>query len=325
MGAERLVEIWRGAFLESTHDGHAVICDASGAVVQVWGDPTTMILPRSSCKMIQALPLIESGAADRYGLTDQHLALACASHQGAAIHTDRVSRWLADLELTGDDLRCGPQLPPDLDARNKMIQTGGAPCQIHNNCSGKHSGFLTLNKHIGGGSEYIDPDHPIQVEVRDAFQDVTGEVSPGFGIDGCSAPNYACSVQGLAVAMARFSKPGGNLRGQAMKRLVRAMVTHPELVAGTTRACTELMNAMGGKVAIKTGAEGVFTAILPEQGLGIALKIADGATRASECAMAAILVELGVLDPDHPATKRRLNAPVTNRRGVVTGVMNSRI
>lgn len=317
-----MAEVWRGDFLESRHAGHAVICDGAGNVVQAWGDPDQVILPRSSCKMIQALPLVESGAADAAGLGVEHLALSCASHQGAPIHTNRVAAWLQDLGLSDDDLRCGAQPPPDTDTRHGLIRSGGAPCQMHNNCSGKHTGFLTLTRHLGAGPDYIDPSHPVQIAVRDAFEDVTGAQSPGFAIDGCSAPNFATTVHGLARAMGFFAAArddDSSARSRAAARLVQAMTAFPELVAGQTRACTELMQAMDGRVALKTGAEAVFVAILPEQKLGIALKIADGATRASECAIASILVQLGVLDANHPATLRRRNAPVTNWRGVTTG------
>ncbi|MDJ0826211.1 MAG: asparaginase [Rhodobacter sp.] len=315
-----MVEIWRGEFLESVHAGHAVICDADGKIEKAWGDPETIVLPRSSCKMIQALPLVESGAADAVGLTDEHLALACASHQGAPIHTDRVRRWLSDLGLGDSDLRCGPQEPSDLDARDALIRAHKSPCQYHNNCSGKHTGFLTLARHLAAGPEYIDAAHPVQQAVREAFESVTGQPSPGHAIDGCSAPNFATTVHGLARAMAFFaSADGPSVRARAAQRLVRAMTTHPDLVAGEGRACTELMRAIEGRVAIKTGAEAVYVAIIPELRLGVALKIADGAARASECALASILVNLGVLDPDHPATLRRRNAPVLNRRDLVTG------
>ena len=269
-------EVWRGTFLESVHSGHAVICDAGGQIVETWGDPDRIVLPRSSSKMIQALPLIESGAADKFGLTTEQLALACASHQGAAIHTDRVGVWLETLGLTDDAFRCGPQEPSDTDAREALIRAHDAPCQIHNNCSGKHAGFLTLTQHLHAGPEYVDPDHPLQIACLEAFERTTGETSPGYGIDGCSAPNYAC---------------------------------------------TELMRATDGKVALKTGAEGFFIAILPDQKLGIALKAACGTTRAAECAIAALLVRLGVLDAAHPATLKRMNAPIRNWRGIETGTL----
>ena len=311
-------EIWRGPFLESVHSGHAVICDGTGQIVDAWGNPEAVILPRSSSKMIQALPLITSGAADKAGLTTEQLALSCASHQGAAIHTDRVAVWLDTLGLSDDDFRCGPQEPNDTPAREALIRAHEKPCQIHNNCSGKHSGFLTLNQHLGGNAEYVDPDHPIQRACLEAFEAVTQETSPGFGIDGCSAPNYASTLHGMARAMAHFANAAD---GSAEARLHQAMRLHPELVAGEGRACTELMRAMDGKVALKTGAEGFFIAILPEQKLGIALKAACGTTRAAECAIAALLVRLGVLDANHPATLKRLNAPIKNWRGIETGVL----
>lgn len=317
-----MAEIWRGDFLESIHTGHAVICDASGDIVQAWGDPDQVILPRSSSKMIQALPLIESGAAAAAGLTMDQLALSCASHNSAAIHTDRVAAWLAALGLTDDDMRCGSNDPKDIKARNALIRAHEKPCQMHNNCSGKHAGFLTLNKHIGGGSEYIDPKHPVQMAVLEAFEDLTNETSPGFGIDGCSAPNYASTLHGFARAMAFFAaanEDGASVRERAAATLVQAMTTFPELVAGDGRACTELMRAMDGRVALKTGAEAVYSAIIPELKLGVAVKISDGATRAAECAIAAILVKLGLLDPNHSATLKRMNAPVTNCNNITTG------
>lgn len=321
--AQPMVELWRGGMLESSHAGHAVICDAAGQIVQAWGDPAAVIFPRSSCKMIQALPLVESGAADAAGLKTEHLALACASHQGAEAHVGRVGRWLADLGMAEADLRCGAHEPYDRAERDRLIRAENAPCQLHNNCSGKHAGFLTMTRHLKAGPEYVEPDHPLQLAIRQAFEEVTDEVSPGYGIDGCSAPNFATSITGLARAMGRFAGASGtgDVRDRAMHRLTAAMAAHPDLVAGEGRACTELMRAMGGRVAIKTGAEGVFVAILPDQQRGIAVKITDGHSRASEAVIAALLVRLGALDPDHPATRKRLNAVQTNWRGRETGIL----
>lgn len=316
-----MAEIWRSDLLESLHLGHAVVCDDTGQIVRSWGDAQAAIYPRSSCKMVQALPLVSSGASAKYGLGSEHLALACASHNGAAIHTTRVNRWLADLGLGDDDLRCGPQMPDDREARYGLIRADQAPCQCHNNCSGKHCGFLTLSQHMGAGPEYVELDHPVQRAVREAFEEVTGAASPGYGIDGCSAPNFQTTVHGLARAMAWFASAGDRSDRQSLaaQQLVAAMVAHPDLVAGEGRACTELMRAMGGAVAVKTGAEGVFVAILPDRKLGVALKITDGATRASEAAIAAILVGLGVLEADHPATLKRLSPPLINRRNLEVG------
>ncbi|RUS60296.1 asparaginase [Pseudorhodobacter sp. E13] len=316
-------ELWRGGQLESTHLGHAVICGADGSVEAAWGDPNAIIFPRSSCKMVQALPLMESGAGRN--LTQKQLGLVCASHNGAAIHTEAVAAWLADLGLGEADLRCGIQEPADRPERNRLIKTDESPCQYHNNCSGKHAGFLMLNKHMGGHSEYVEADHPIQIAIRNSFEEVTGETSRGYGIDGCSAPNYSTSVHGLARAMAFFAtaKEGGDARQDAAYKLSRGMMAFPEMVAGEGRACTELMRAMGGKVAIKTGAEAVFVAIIPELQKGIALKVTDGGTRGAELAICALLVKLGVLDPEHPATRKYLNTVDRNRRNIETGTLRA--
>lgn len=318
MTAAKLIELWRGGIRESTHLGHVVIADRNG-IVEAWGDPGAVIFPRSSCKMIQALPLVESGAADAAGLGPQHLALACASHNGGRIHTSRVETWLTGLGLAESDLRCGAHMPKDPAESRRLICSDTAPCQIHNNCSGKHAGFLTLSRHLGAGPEYVEIDHPVQRAVRAAFEEVTGEPAAGWGVDGCSAPNFACSVAGLARAMARFADPGPDARGAAQRRLVEAMIAHPELVAGEGRACTDLMRATGGRVAVKTGAEAVFVAIVPERGLGIALKVRDGGTRGSEAAITALLIHLGLLAEDDPVARRLLTGPLTNWRGKVTG------
>ena len=322
--AQSLVEIWRGAICESQHRGHAVIWDSGGDIVASWGDPQAVILPRSSCKMLQALPLVESGAADAFGLDEARLALSCASHQGAKVHTDMVRAWLDELGLDPEAaLRCGPHEPYDKQTANDLIRAGQTPCQVHNNCSGKHSGFLTLTGHLGAGPEYLDLDHPVQRAVLATFEEATDEDSPGYGIDGCSAPNHACTMTGLARAMAKFSAAtgDGDVRDKAMFRLTRAMATHPVLVAGEGKACTNLMRAMEGRVAVKTGAEAIFVAIVPERRMGVAVKIEDGGTRAAEAVVTQILVGLGVLDANHPVAVKYTHGPIVNRRGINTGHM----
>ncbi len=311
-----MVEIWRGPLAESVHSGHAVICDERGAIREAWGDPDALILPRSSSKMIQALPMVESGAAA--DLSAEQLALSCASHNGAPEHTARVSAWMTEMGLGDDDFRCGPHMPMGEAARNEMIRTGETPCQVHNNCSGKHAGFLTLSRHMGAGAEYIDPEHPVQRACLQAFEEVTEETSPGFGIDGCSVPNHACTVHGMGRAMARYAaaQEGADARQTAMVRLWQAMVAHPDLVAGDGRACTELMRACSEPVALKTGAEAFYVAIIPGRKLGVALKIADGGTRAAECSIASLLIRLGVLDPNHPTARKYVNAAIPNARGI---------
>jgi L-asparaginase II len=312
-----MVELWRGGLLESAHAGHAAIW-GPGGIEAAWGDPSTVIFPRSACKMIQALPLLETGAADEVGLTDAHLALACASHQGEARHVGLAGDWLKAIGHVEPDLRCGAHEPFDHDERDRLIRAGERPCQLHNNCSGKHCGFLTVTRHLQAGPEYVEIDHPLQRLVRDATEEMTGAEVAGWGVDGCSAPNFAVTVEGLARAMQAFASASesGDQRSRAMHRLTRAMASHPELVAGTGESVTDLMKAMGGRVAIKYGAEAVFTAILPEKQLGIAVKIADGGKRAAETAIAALLVRCGVLDAAHPMAQAYLTAIQWNRRHI---------
>ena len=318
-----LTEVWRGPVVESLHFGHALICGADGDIIECWGDPNAVVYPRSSAKMIQALPLIESGAAEAYRLSDEQLALACASHQGAAAHTDRVASWLKELGHTDDDLRCGPAMPQDRSAFNALVIADQKPCQMHNNCSGKHAGFLTLSKHLGGSKEYIEIDHPVQKACLAAFEDLTEVTSPGYGLDGCSAPNFLSTMHGMGRAMGWFAaaKSGVNARQTAAVRLREAMIAHPFLVAGERRACTELMRACHEPVALKTGAEGYFVAIAPTKQVGVALKILDGSMRAANCTIAALLVRIGVLDAKHPTTRRFMHAPVLNKNKIETGSM----
>lgn len=319
--AALLVEVLRGGLVESRHRGHAVVADARGEVVAAWGDPGQVIFPRSSCKMLQALPLVESGAAD--GFDSERLALACASHRGAAMHVERVAAWLGALGLGEPDLRCGVQVPDDRAERARLREGFVAPCQLHNNCSGKHAGFLTLNRHLGGGSEYVDFDHPVQQAVRGAFEEMTGAPIAGWGVDGCSAPNFATTVGGLAAAMARMAAPAGlgRARAEAAGRLVQAMMAHPLLVSGPGGADSALMAATDGRAAVKLGAEAVHVAILPGRGLGVALKIEDGSPRASDCAIAALLVRLGVAEAEDPRIEERLTPGIASRRGIPAGAI----
>ena len=317
-----LAEVWRGELLECVHRGSAVVCRPDGEIIDAWGNAERRILPRSSCKMVQALPLVESGAADAAGLSERHLALSCASHSGSEAHSSLARSWLESLGLAESDLRCGPQVPEDTEARHRLREAGRAPCQFHNNCSGKHSGMLTLNRHLGGGPEYIDPDHPVQRAIRQVTAETHREDPAGHATDGCSAPNFMVTLKGLATAMAGYARPDeafSGKRAEAATRLRDAMIAHPFLVSGTGRACLALMEACEGRAAVKTGAEGVFVGILPEAGLGIALKIDDGSTRGSHAAVAALLARYGALDKAHPSYGAYADAPLLNRREINCG------
>ena len=317
-----LVEVTRGPLVESVHRGSVAIADADGRIVLALGDLETPVYPRSSLKPIQALPLVESGAAEAFGLGDEEIALACASHSGEPMHTTRVAAWLTRIGCTEADLACGAHASRYEPVAEDMIRRGEKPTRIHNNCSGKHSGFLTVARHWDIATKgYERHDHPVQRAVAKALSELAGvgDDMP-WGVDGCAAPNFALPLAAQARAFAKFAAPDGLPadRANACRRIVRAMTAHPELVSGTGRACAILMRGAKGRAAVKTGAEGFFAGMIPERGLGIVLKIDDGAGRAAETVMAAILDKLGLLGDDR-ASREILRAPVLNTRGATVG------
>ena len=317
-----LIEVTRGALVESIHRGAVAVAHANGKLRLSIGDIAQPVYPRSALKPVQAIPLAESGAADAFKLGDEEIALACASHSGEPMHTDRVSVWLKRIGCTADDLACGTHPVRYEPVAEAMIRAGQKPTRIHNNCSGKHTGFLTVAKHLGAPVKgYEKVEHPVQRAVVEALKDLAGmEGELPWGVDGCCAPNFALPLSNLARAMARIADPQGlsPKRAAAAKRILHAMMAHPELVAGTGRVCTALMHEGNGKLAVKTGAEGVYVAILPEMGLGIALKIDDGAGRAAEAAIAQMLLNLGAL-PAGGEASGLARTPVNNTRGERVG------
>jgi L-asparaginase II len=316
-----LVEITRGPLVESIHRGSIAIADTAGTLIFALGDVDTPVYPRSSLKPIQTLPLVESGAAEAFGLSEEEIALACASHSGEPMHTQRVAAWLSAIGCAESDLACGPHPPRYEPVWEDMVKRGEHPSRLHNNCSGKHAGFLTLAKHwdiATNGYERVD--HPLQQEVMATLSRLSGVTNLPYGIDGCAAPNFALPLFGFARALAKLADPSSldPIRADAACRVVHAMVSFPELVSGTGRACAILMRASGGRAAVKTGAEGFYAGIIPERGLGIALKIDDGATRAAETAIAFVLDRLGLLGEDK-AARAMLEAPVFNTRNETVG------
>lgn len=317
-----LVEVTRGGLVESVHRGAVAIARAERTSVFRLGDVDVPIYPRSSLKPIQALPLVESGAADSFGLSDEEIALACASHSGEPMHTSRVAAWLTKINCTEGDLACGPHPVRYEPVWTEMVRHGDRPTRIHNNCSGKHTGFLTVARHWNVATEgYEQHGHPVQHAVAKALGELAGHRTElPWGVDGCAAPNFALPISSFAQALAKLADPStlAESRANAARRIVRAMIAHPELVAGTDRSDTILMRAGAGRVATKAGAEGFYAAVIPEAGLGIALKIDDGAGRAAETAMAAILDKLGLLGDDR-AARDLIRAPVFNTRNAVVG------
>jgi L-asparaginase II len=316
-----LVEVTRGGVVESLHRGAACVYDATGARVLAWGRLEAPVFPRSAVKLFQAVPFLETGAADVCQASFNELALACASHGGERAHVAVARAWMERLGLEEAHLACGAHPPYEAEAANALIRAGEAPTTLHNNCSGKHLAMLATALAKGETvAGYHEPDHPVQQRVRDTMADLTGEdlaLAP-MGIDGCSVPNWGITLAGLARGMARVADPRGLkvARQSAIRRLRNAVARNPFMVAGTGRFCTALIGRKSTELYVKTGAEGVFVAALYELGVGIALKIDDGAKRASEVALAAILRYLEVLDDADWEALAEFAAPrILNRAG----------
>jgi L-asparaginase II len=322
-----LVEALRGALVESRHRGAVAVVDANGKTVLTVGDVATPIFPRSAVKALQALPLIESGASERYGLGDEELALACASHSGEPGHVAGVQGMLARAGLSAAALCCGAHWPISQEAATALARTAGAPSALHNNCSGKHAGFLCTACGMGTDhTGYWRPDHPVQLQVRAVLENLTGAVlsEQCRAVDGCSVPTWAIPLKNLAYAFAKFGTGTGlaSERAKAAAQLRAACAAKPWHVAGSARFCTEIMQRFGARVFVKTGAEGVYCAALPEQGLGIAIKCDDGTGRAAQVIMAAAIVRFLPLDGAQQAALAPFLRPVLrNWNGFAVGTL----
>lgn len=319
------VEVTRNGVVESRHRGSAAIVDVSGRVQAAWGQIARPVYPRSAIKAVQALPLLETGAATAAGFTDAEIALACASHGGEPAHAETAAAMLEKLGLSEADLECGAHWPSHEASAHALARAGLAPTQLHNNCSGKHAGMLALARHLNAPTlGYTDPSHPVQQRILGAMEQICGtDLSAAKpGIDGCSAPNWPIPLENLAYGFARVADPKDlpAARADAVMRIRRAAAAHPFNIAGTGRFCTGVMEILGMRAFVKTGAEGVFCAALPEFGLGVALKCDDGAGRAAEVMMAALLREIGVLEPaDLEAMGPWLRPVLRNRKDRIVG------
>ena len=328
-----LVDVLRGNATESTHCGALAVVDADGAVVASLGDTSRPIFPRSAVKVLQALPLVASGAADRLGLADDELAIACASHGGEEIHAQTAARMLAKAGLDASALECGAHWPYLDSAARALAAQGREPSALNNNCSGKHAGFLCLACALHGGRSdlqqyvrgYVGAEHPVMREVTSALHAATGYDlnNAPRGIDGCSIPTFAIPLRHLAHAFARVGTGTGLSAGhaKAAKRLRTAVAKSPYLVAGSGRFDTRVMERLGARVFCKVGAEGVYCAALPERGLGVAIKIDDGNNaRAAEVVMAAVIEAFVTLDDSDATFMRSLSdLRMQNWNGIEVG------
>jgi L-asparaginase II len=297
-----LIDVIRGTTVESRHRGAAVAVDSTGKVIWSLGDPELVMFPRSAIKPIQAaLVMAESGAMDAFGVSQKELALACASHNGEPMHVEPVLAWLERLGLSPANLECGRQDPGIARDLHELYRSGGEAGPEHNNCSGKHSGFLTICRHMDVDPRgYLDPDHPAQAAVCQTMADMCGVdlARADLGTDGCGIPSIAMPLHALALGMARLADPErlADKRAQACRAIVEAMAAHPLMVAGTGRSCAALMEAGRGVYVVKGGAEGVYAGAWLEKGYGIALKIEGGAGRAAEVAMTHVMRRIGAMD-----------------------------
>ncbi|RBP79566.1 asparaginase [Marinomonas rhizomae] len=293
------VQVTRGGIVESEHNIKAVIVSSTGKIVESWGDVDALVYPRSAIKAMQALAFIEMGGAERFGFSSDEISICCASHNGEPEHVATVQSMLDKLASSETDFECGCHWPMCAEAGYVLAGEGKEPNQLHNNCSGKHAGMLGLANLLGVSSEgYIGIDHPVQQKIADTMADMceydynTAPWSP----DGCSAPTWAMPLTNLALAFAKFASPDSlsKERQKACKTLYDAVVENPFMVAGTARYCTDMMSILQKRVFLKVGAEGVYIAAIPELKLAIALKCADGAVRAAESVMTALLDHVGI-------------------------------
>lgn len=317
------IEAVRGPAVESVHRIHAAVCDADGRIIATSGDPELVTFWRSAAKPFQALPLVEDGVLERFGLGTDALALACASHSSESRHLEVTDRMLAAIGCTEADLACGPHPPLGPKVAREAAARGIAVTPRWSNCSGKHAGMLALARHHGWPSQgYEVAGHPVQERIMQSVTRWTG-LHAGqivLGIDGCTVVCHGLPVTAMARAYANL----GAGRTAALATVRDAMLEHPLLVAGEGRVCTELMLAMPGQVIAKVGAEGIHCAAIPSAGIGIALKVEDGDMRASGPALLDIIralaprVPAGARLPQDALVGTRIH-PIRNTRGVRVG------
>ncbi|NKB64427.1 MAG: asparaginase [Gammaproteobacteria bacterium] len=320
-----LAEVLRKNIVESCHRGSALVVNTLGETVFSLGDTNRLIYPRSSLKFFQAIPLVESGAADHFGLSKKELALACASHNAEENHVATISNWLDRIGLNGDDLECGHDLPLLARAAHQLIARGETPGRIHQNCSGKHTGMLTYAKYLEeetrGYSEY---GHPVQRHWMKTFSELIDiDVNTlDWERDGCGMPAICMPMERLAFGFAQFANFENikEKRANAMSRILDAVRNYPEMIAGSDRCCTAVIKETEGAVIVKTGAEAVYGGVIPKMKLGFVLKIDDGASRASEVALGGLLHVIKAISSEEEKSLRTYFEPsIYNTQKKLTG------
>jgi L-asparaginase II len=324
-----LLEVMRGDIVESIHRGAAVVVNNRGKALRSWGDILSPISPRSSMKLIYAIPFIESGAADTFDLGAIEIALACSSHVGSQLHVGFVKFWLKKVGLTVDRLQCGIHAPFSKEMCSFLSKTGQKPNALHNNNSGKHAALLTTAKHLGEPlDDYLDRNHPVQERVRRTTEimaetDLRATVE---GKDRCGMPMSALPLQGIARAMAQLGRPDllAPTLATVSSRIINAVREHPLLLMGPGRLPTLVNQITQGRIILKGGSEGVYAGCAPERGLGFAIKIDDGADRAAGIAvMNLLLVVRAFTAAELSKLTYHLARPILDARGEKVGIIRS--
>ena len=319
-----IAEVTRGPIVESRHHGAYVVCDMNGKVVASAGDVNIPIYPRSAIKAFQCLPMIESGAADAFGFTDEEIALCCSSHSGETEHVRVAKSILAKCQVDEACYECGAHYPSSTEATYELVRHGEKARQIHNNCSGKHAGMLALAKHLGLDSkDYVKLDHPVQRAIAKTIEklcEVDLSKAP-VGVDGCSVPTWAIPLRNMALGFARLADPGD----AAGTRIMRAVRHNPFMIEGSTGFDTKITQAVP-RLFIKYGAEAVCCGAIPHAGLGFALKVDDGSKRAAHVAIAGVLLELDVWTEDEARSLHDFaNVTMTNWRKIEVGEIRAAV
>jgi L-asparaginase II len=329
-----LAEITRSDVVESVHRGRVAVVARNGSLLASAGDPSEAAYFRSSAKPFQAVPLVESGAADAFGFGTRELALACSSHDSTPDHQRGVTRMLEMCGLREADLRCG--ISPIADEQEQARSVLGLvwPSQVQCECSGEHAGMLAATKHLGYElDDYVAREHPLQRRILEIVATVLGmrEDDIAIGTDGCSIPTFAAPLQRFAWAYAVLAAPHGDppipaSLATALDRLRDAMLAHPVLVGNDGVLDTDIMQFSGGKVVAKLGAEGLLCLAVPERGLGIAISTEDGMPRGLGPAAIATLQQLGLADDTMIAALRERHAgPVPSFKGKPVGEIRPRL
>lgn len=320
---KRAVNVYRGDVIESTHDIHAAVVNAAGKLLYAYGEPERLTFARSSMKPFQAVPLVETGAAEHFSFSGKDIALACASHSGEAAHRDAVLAILGRIGLPEDALQCGANVPRDREGYQKLIREGGTLTPAFNECSGKHCGMLATAVHAKEASDtYREPSHPVQLRILNVIADIceTSKDDIALSVDGCGVPVHRLPLRQSALGYARLAHPEQTEHADALRQIRNAMTAHPEMVAGTGRFDTDAMKAFGGNLVAKEGAEGVQCMGVVDKGYGIIIKVEDGNPRAASAAAMSVLKQLNIGDEAiHQQLHAYAKPAVKNVRGDVIG------